>query len=88
MKMGLGILLGYFLGLVAQRDRIGHVLAWPPRQFRHKGQALKCMDPRDRGPETCFVRGPGGGVDHVPVQWAQHVQLKDHFQTGLWIWVL
>ena len=87
--MYLGVLLGYFLGLVVQKDQnIGQVLAWPPRQFRHKGQAVKGMDTRDPGPETCFVRGSQSGVNHVPVQWAQHVQLQDHFHTGLWIRVL
>lgn len=88
MKMYLGVLLGYFLALVAQRHQTGHVLPWPPRQFSHKGQAVKCMDPQDPGPETCFFRGPQGGTNHVPVQWAQYAQLKDHFHTGLWLWVL
>lgn len=44
VKMYLGVLLGYFLGLATWRVQKRHVLVWPPRQFRHRGEAVKCMD--------------------------------------------
>lgn len=38
------VLLGHFCAPAAWRDQRGYVPVWPPRQFGHHGEAVKCVD--------------------------------------------